>query len=186
MEWMWNLFAQFKKTFSKTNPGSMLVQFVWAVWEVSVEPWCRPSDGTETICKGGSQSAPKLLCDVKPKRSDSSTNAPHYCADCTGWHHQTVQSMIHQSVWMIPPLGSLVKNQSQEMKWARTKRRRQDIILSLTKLIKPQGCIHRLSPCPAAGRQILCYVLSSCPSPGRSSTGWTRPATKTHKRRKTC
>lgn len=36
------------------------------------------------------------------------------------------------------------------------------------------------SPCPAADRQTLCFVWSSCPSPGRSSGGWTRPAAHIH------
>lgn len=34
----------------------------------------------------------------------------------------------------------------------------------------------QISPCPAAGKPTLCCASSSCPSPGRSSGGWTRPA----------
>lgn len=45
--------------------------------------------------------------------------------------------------------------------------------------------VYSLSPCPAAGRQILCYASSSCPSPGRSSADWMRPATQKDKER-TC
>lgn len=41
-------------------------------------------------------------------------------------------------------------------------------------------CMFPFSPCPAADRPILCCGSSSCPSPGRSSAGWMRPATQTH------
>lgn len=46
--------------------------------------------------------------------------------------------------------------------------------------------VYSLSPYPAAGRQILCCASSSCPSPGRSSADWTRPAMQKDKERTTC
>lgn len=76
--------------------------------------------------------------------------------------------------------------------WPRAKRQQENLIyfplspphMNQTPAVKVPSFI--LSPCPAAGRQILCYASSSCPSPGRSSADWTRPTTQKDTERQTC